>query len=116
MANASIDPSGACTKRFLESTAQQMKHDLRKNHPELLKHFESDANDRYYQFWKRRPLSIELRTDKVYQQKLEYIHWNPVSANICRLPEEHKYSSALFYHIGIDNPSVNSGWLSYSLP
>ena len=48
-------------------------------------------------------LSIELRTDKVYQQKLEYIHENPVNAAMCKLPEEYKYSSALFYHTGIDN-------------
>jgi REP element-mobilizing transposase RayT len=88
---------------FLKYTAQQIKHDLKKNPPEVLDHFRSDANDRYYQFWKRRALSIELRTDKVYRQKLDYIHWNPVKAGICKLPEEYKYSSALFYETGIDN-------------
>jgi REP element-mobilizing transposase RayT len=88
---------------FLKYTAQRIKHDLQKNHPELLTHFESDANDRTYQFWKRRALSIELRTDKVYLQKLNYIHSNPVKAGICKLPEEYNYSSALFYHTGVDN-------------
>jgi len=88
---------------FLKYTAQQIKHDLQKNHPELLSHFESDANDRTYQFWKRRALSIELRTNKVYRQKLDYIHLNPVKAGFCKLPEEYKYSSALFYETGIDN-------------
>ena len=28
---------------------------------------------------------------------------------MCKLPEEYKYSSALFYETGIDNPSINSG-------
>ena len=88
---------------FLKYTAQQIKFDLQKNKPEILSHFESDANDRTHQFWKRRALSIELRTDKVYQQKLDYIHWNPVKAEICNHPEEYKYSSALFYHTGTDN-------------
>jgi putative transposase len=88
---------------FLKYTAQQIKLDLQKNNPGALSHFEADANDRTYQFWKRRSLSIELRTDKVYQQKLDYIHWNPVKAGICKLPEEYSYSSALFYHTGIDN-------------
>lgn len=88
---------------FLKYTAQQIKLDLQKNHPQVLPHFESAANDRTYQFWKRRALSIELRTDKVFQQKLDYIHWNPVRAGICKLPEEYHYSSALFYHTGIDN-------------
>ena len=88
---------------FLKYTAQQIKNDLQKNTPEILKHFETDANDRNYNFWKRRALSIELRTDKVYQQKLDYIHLNPAKAGICKLPEEYKYSSALFYHTGTDN-------------
>jgi REP element-mobilizing transposase RayT len=73
---------------FHKYTAQRIKHDLQKNHPELLAHFESDANDRSYQFWKRRALSVELRTDKVYLQKLDYIHRNPVNAGFCKLPED----------------------------
>jgi len=88
---------------FLKYTAQRIKHDLYKNHPELLSHFISEADDRVYQFWKRRALSIELRTDKVYRQKLNYIHWNPVKAGICKLPEKYKYSSALLYETGVDN-------------
>lgn len=88
---------------FLKYTAQRIKHDIQKNHPELLKHFETDANDRYYQFWKRRALSIELRTYKVYLQKLNYIHLNPVKAGFCKLPEDYKYSSALFYETAVDN-------------
>ena len=94
---------------FLKYTAQKIKLDLQKNNPALLENYRSDANDRTYQFWKRKALSIELRTDKVYQQKLEYIHWNPVKATMCKLPEEYKYSSALFYHTGIDN----WGFLTY---
>jgi len=87
----------------LKYTAQRMKRDLQKNNPKVLSYFETDANDRDYNFWKRRPLSIELRTDKAYKQKLDYIHWNPVKAGFCKLPEEYHYSSALFYHTGIDN-------------
>ena len=88
---------------FLKYTAQKIKHDLGQHHPAVLEHFRVDATDREYQLWERNPLSIELRTDKVYRQKLDYIHWNPVRAGICKLPEEYKYSSALFYETGIDN-------------
>ena len=35
------------------------------------------SKDRNYNFWKRNSLSIELRTQKVFNQKLDYIHWNP---------------------------------------
>ena len=88
---------------FMKFTAQKIKLDLQKNHPEVLEHFKTDANDKKYTFWKRRALSIELRTDKVYQQKLEYINWNPAKAGFCKLPEEYKYSSAAFYKTGVDN-------------
>jgi hypothetical protein len=61
---------------FLKYTAQQIKFDLLKNNPEALTYFEADANDRTYhpdsyRDWKRRSLSIELRTDKVYQLKID---------------------------------------------
>src|SRR5688500_11254908 len=82
---------------------------------------ETDATDRNYhpdsyRDWKRRALSIELRTGKWYMQKLNYIHCNPVKSGICKLPEEYKYSSALFYHTGVDNPSASSGRISLSSP
>ncbi len=96
------DPE-AVQRDFLKYTAQRIKKDLLQFHPEVLAHFKVAAKDREYQFWKRNALSIELRTDKVYQQKLEYIHWNPVKAAMCKLPEEYKYSSALLYQTGIDN-------------
>jgi putative transposase len=88
---------------FLKYTAHRIKKDLQKFHPEVLVQFKVDAKDREYQFWKRNPLSVELRNHAVFRQKLDYIHWNPVKAGMCKLPEEYKYSSALFYEIGIDN-------------
>ncbi|WP_276503503.1 transposase [Terrimonas pollutisoli] len=61
-------------KDFLKYTAQKIKHDLRQNHPAVLETFRVNATDREYQLWERNPLSIELRTDKVYRQKLDYIY------------------------------------------
>lgn len=88
---------------FLKFTAQRIKADLSKNHPQVLAGFKVDATDREYQFWERNPLSIELRTEAIYEQKLDYIHWNPVKAGLCKLPEDYKYSSAKFYETGIDD-------------
>ncbi|NTS39822.1 transposase [Flavisolibacter sp. BT320] len=88
---------------FLKFTAQRIKEDLAKLHPAVLQQFRVEAKDRQYQFWERNPLSVELWTEKVVLQKLTYIHLNPVRAGLCRWPEEYKYSSALFYHTGIDN-------------
>jgi putative transposase len=100
--HANIDPR-AVQRDFLKYTAQKIKADLAKNHLSVLECFRVDAKDRTFQFWKRNPLSIELRTHSVFLQKLEYIHQNPIRAGLCSLPEKYKYSSALFYHKGVDN-------------
>ena len=88
---------------FLKYTAQQIKFDLQQYHPQVLRYFQTNAKDRQYQFWERNPLSVELRTERVFIQKLSYIHENPVRAGICRLAEEYKYSTAKFYEKNIDN-------------
>lgn len=96
------DPE-AVQRDFLKYIAQRIKRDLQKNHPGVLAHFKVEAKDREYQFWERNALSVELRSHPVFIQKLDYIHWNPVKAGICKLPEEYKYSSALLYEAGVDN-------------
>lgn len=88
---------------FLKFTAQQIKADLLKHHPAVLEQFSVKAADRRYQFWERNPLSVDLWTEKTMLQKLTYIHQNPVRAGLCRWPEEYPFSSALFYHTGVDN-------------
>ena len=88
---------------FLKFTAQQIKSDLSIHHPLVLEKFTVNAKDRMHQFWERNPLSIDLYTSDVFLQKLEYIHWKPVKADLCSFPEEYQYSSAGFYHTGIDN-------------
>jgi putative transposase len=62
--------------------------------------FKMNKYDREYQIWKREPLSIELLNKTMFLQKLEYIHHNPVRADLCELPEDYHYSSARFYHDG----------------
>jgi putative transposase len=88
---------------FLKFTAQQIKFDLQKTNSIFLEQFRVDAKDRIYQFWERNSLSIELRSPAVFSQKIEYIHYNPVKAGLCNLPEEYYYSSAKFYATGIDD-------------
>ena len=88
---------------FMKYTAQQIKFDLIPNHPLVLDKFRVNAKDKTYQFWKRNSLGMELYSNDEFMQKLEYIHWNPVKAGLCILPEAYYYSSARFYHTGIDN-------------
>ena len=93
---------------FMKYTALQMKFELIKTNPELLKSFKVVKKDRIYQFWKRGALSIELYSESVFMQKLNYIHNNPVKAGLCGQPEDYKYSSAGFYSSGIDSFGILS--------
>jgi putative transposase len=66
--------------------------------PELL----VNAKDRKYQFWERNSLRVPLWSDRVFNQKLDYIHMNPVRAGLCASPEDYKYSSARYYLLNED--------------
>lgn len=88
---------------FLRFTSQQILKQLRNEKSELLPKLEVNAKDRKYQVWQRNSLGIELRSAKVFLQKLEYIHHNPVKASLCKLPEDYQYSSARFYELNIND-------------
>jgi len=98
---AGIDPEDL-QREFLKYTSQKIKADLRKYYPEVLENFRVNAKGRKYQFWERNPLRVESRKHSIFLQKFEYIYQNPVTAGLCSLPEEYKYSSAGLYQKGID--------------
>ena len=50
-----------------------------------------------YKFWKDENHAIILDYTHIMQQKLDYIHNNPVEAEWVLEPHEYKYSSAKFY-------------------
>ncbi len=83
---------------FMKYTAQQLKRSLTKNNIEALATFKVNKYDREYQFWKREPPGIEMISHAVFEQKLNYIHYNPVRAGLCVNPEDYYYSSARFYY------------------
>ena len=88
---------------FMKYTAQQLKRSLAKNNKEALETFKVNKYNKEYQFWKRESLGIELISPVVFQQKLNYIHNNPVKAGLCTNPEDYHYSSAKFYYRGTDD-------------
>ena len=63
-------------------------------------------------YGKENPLSIDLWTKEVYIQKMDYIHYNPVTAKICSYPEQYKYSSAKFYETGEDKFGILTHWVA----
>jgi len=58
---------------------------------------ESNSNNKTYQFWQQDNRPIELSTNEMLDQRLEYIHQNPVKAGIVYEPEHYVYSSAMDY-------------------
>lgn len=91
--------------RFLKFTGQQLKFELSKTDHDQLKYYRVNTSDREYQIWERNSLSIDLWTEAVFVQKLEYIHNNPLQEKwkLATYPEDYKYSSAKFYETGIDD-------------
>ena len=50
-----------------------------------------------YQFWIQNDGAKEIYSDNFLEQKMEYIHLNPVKAGMVTEPEHYLYSSARFY-------------------
>jgi hypothetical protein len=56
-----------------------------------------NPNNKKYQFWQQNNHPIELNNNHIMQQKLDYIHANPVEAGIVYEPDHYLYSSAADY-------------------
>jgi len=90
---------------LMKFTSHQFLEKLRKENPELLIDYQVQSKNRIHQFWQRDPMAIELYTRKVFEQKLNYIHNNPLQER-WRMVEnaaDYKYSSAKYYETEIDD-------------
>jgi putative transposase len=60
--------------------------------------------DRKFQVWKRNSMSIDLRSESFFKQKMKYIHDNPCQPhwNLASHPIDYRFSSARFYELGED--------------
>jgi putative transposase len=56
-----------------------------------------NSNNKDFQFWQQHNKPIELYDNQITQQKLDYIHANPVEAGFVSRPEDYVYSSARNY-------------------
>ena len=57
----------------------------------------SASNVNQYQFWRHDNHPIELWSNKVIDEKINYVHENPVEAGLVFRPEDYIYSSAVDY-------------------
>jgi len=65
--------------------------------PYFRKAAESSNKHVKYQFWQNQYHPIELSSNKMQDQRLHYLHNNPVEAGIVDKPEYYIYSSARDY-------------------
>jgi len=100
---------------FLKFTAQQLRFRMIDSQSGLLPNFQVDKNDRKYQIWQRKPLSVDLYSREVIEQKLDYIHANPVQGKWALVDEftEYEYSSASFYETGKTKFEFLEHYMSY---
>ena len=91
---------------FKKFTAMEIIRSIQHNFEEsrkewLLKMFReagtSNSNNTRYQFWQQHNHPVELNTNKMIEQRLDYIHNNPVEAGIVTVAENYLYSSAVNY-------------------
>ncbi|MCZ8168825.1 REP-associated tyrosine transposase [Flavobacterium sp.] len=86
------------SKQIVKEIAENPQESRREN---LIASFKSEAlknsNTSQYQFWRHDNKPIELWSNKVIFQKIQYIHNNPVVEGFVSQPEEYLYSSARDY-------------------
>lgn len=89
---------------FMKFTSHAFLVKLRKENSQLLLQYKVDCDSRKHRFWKRDALPVELYSDKVFQQKFDYVHNNPVQEkwSLAQSPADYKYSAAKFYETETD--------------
>ena len=63
---------------FNKATAHNIVNDLRERHPLVLDRFKVGDSDREYRVWQRDPLGVLMYDKDIVEQKLNYIHDNPM--------------------------------------
>ena len=58
---------------------------------------EVSTSNEYYKVWIHENHPVILETNLMLEQRMEYVHQNPVKAGICYEAEDYVYSSASYY-------------------
>jgi putative transposase len=96
--NGKETPQGS----FLKYTAHEFLKTLKQNGESKL--YEVNAANKKHEIWQRDSLSIEISNREFAKQKIDYIHFNPVSGkwNLATDYLNYYYSSAKFYETAVD--------------
>ena len=96
---------------FMKFTGHQFLEELRRTDRQLLERFKVKRNTRNHQFWQRNALPIIMYDRKILEQKLDYIHLNPMQEhwNLVTDPNDYLYSSCSFY----ERDDMRFDWLTH---
>ena len=83
-------------KTFL---SKELKKNIQHNETNLLKLFETDGK---FGLWQKTNYPKLINSEKFFQQKMEYIHYNPVRKLYVHSPEDWRWSSASKIPTGIE--------------
>jgi len=101
------DFKGFTAKQILKAIKENPRKTRKSS---MLEQFEKaglkTSNVKKYQFWQHDNHPIELWSNHIIDQKLNYIHQNPVKANLTAHAEDYPFSSAIDYAGGIGELSV----------
>ena len=88
---------------FNKFTSHQFLEYLRKKTSGAL-FYQEITTERRHRFWQRDPLAVYMDSKEKAEQKLDYIHLNPLQEkwNLVINPVDYKWSSARFYETGVD--------------
>lgn len=89
---------------FNKKTSHIIIKDLKANHYNVLMFFKVDDQERAYRIWQRDALAVLMDSRNKVEQKIDYIHLNPLTEkwNLADRPENYRWSSAKFYETGVD--------------
>jgi putative transposase len=90
------------SKQIIEHIQQNLTESRRDWMLHQFKYYASrHSRNEHHQLWEHENHFVELFTEAFTQQKIEYIHQNPVRAGLVYRPEDYVYSSASNY-AGLD--------------
>jgi putative transposase len=90
---------------LMKFTAHQFQDMLKQRAPDVLSQFKVGTESRKYNFWQEKPDWFLLNNTSTFEQKLNYIHLNPMRGkwNLVKDPNQYYFSSSLFYEKQVKN-------------
>ncbi len=98
LSNIMRDMKGFTSKALKKAISNNPKESRKKWMLNLMKEVGSNNNNnKSFQLWQQHNHPLILNTNSIFEQKMKYIHNNPVKAGFVDKPEDYRYSSARNY-------------------